>query len=197
MKSKIGDKVRVRDDLRLGEVCKMENGTDYDSVVPEMLKFKGKEVTISAYNDINKYQISEDRGSWNWTDEMFSGLATSLPKIVITTDGKTITAKMYEGKKLLKAAESSCSPEDTFDFAVGAKIAFDRLMKNVKMNIKVICINDVPRSDFTKGKIYTVKNGFLYGNSERFGADALEEEPFESIKQINDIMRPQFVEVLP
>ena len=175
----------------------MENGTDYDSVVPEMLKFKGKEVTISAYNDINKYQISEDRGSWNWTDEMFSGLATSLPKIVITTDGKTITAKMYEGKKLLKAAESSCSPEDTFDFAVGAKIAFDRLMKNVKMNIKVICINDVPRSDFTKGKIYTVKNGFLYGNSERFGADALEEEPFESIKQINDIMRPQFVEVLP
>lgn len=197
MKYKIGDKVRVRDDLRLGEVCKMENGTDYDSVVPEMLKFKGKEVTISAYNDINKYQISEDRGSWNWTDEMFSGLATSLPKIVITTDGKTITAKMYEGKKLLKAAESSCSPEDTFDFAVGAKIAFDRLMKNVKMNIKVICINDVPRSDFTKGKIYTVKNGFLYGNSERFGADALEEEPFESIKQINDIMRPQFVEVLP
>ena len=65
------------------------------------------------------------------------------------------------------------------------------------MNIKVICINDVSRSDFTKGKIYTVKNGFLYGNSERFGADVLEEEPFESIKQINDIMRPQFVEVLP
>ena len=197
MKYKIGDKVRVRDDLRLGEVCKMENGTDYDSVVFEMLKLKGKEVTISTYTDSDKYQISEDRGCWNWTDEMFSGLATSLPKVVITTDGKTTTAKMYEGKKLLKTAASKCSHEDTFDFAVGTKIAFDRLMKNVKMNIKVICINDVPRSDFTKGKIYTVKNGFLYGNSERFGADALEEEPFESIKQINDIMRPQFVEVLP
>ena len=197
MKYKIGDKVRVRDDLRLEEVYKMDNGTDYDSVVFEMLKLKGKEATILTYTDSSKYLISEDGGCWNWTDEMFLGLAVSRPKIVITTDGKTTTAKMYKGKKLLKAAESRCSPEDTFDFAVGAKIAFDRLMKNVKMNIKVICINDVPRSDFTKGKIYTVKNGFLYGNSERFGADALEEEPFESIKQINDIMRPQFVEVLP
>ena len=196
MKYKIGDKVRVRDDLRLEEVYKMDNGTDYDSVVFEMLKLKGKEATILTYTDSNKYLISEDGGCWNWTDEMFSGLAVSRPKIVITTDGKTTTAKMYKGKKLLKAAESSCSPEDTFDFAVGAKIAFDRLMKNVEMNIKVICINDVPRSDFTKGKIYTVKNGFLYGNSERFGAYILEEEPFESIKQINDIMRPQFVEVL-
>ena len=33
MKYKIGDKVRVRDDLRLEEVYKMDNGTDYDSVV--------------------------------------------------------------------------------------------------------------------------------------------------------------------
>ena len=135
MKYKIGDKVRVRDDLRLEEVYKMDNGTDYDSVVFEMLKLKGKEATILTYTDSNKYLISEDGGCWNWTDEMFSGLAVSRPKIVITTDGKTTTAKMYKGKKLLKAAESSCSPEDTFDFAVGAKIAFDRLMKNVEIVI--------------------------------------------------------------
>lgn len=196
MKYKIGDKVRVRYDLAKGKIYLMSNGFEGDSVESEMLEFKDKEVTISSYTPTGKYHIKEDGEEWCWTDEMFSGLAVSRPKIVITTDGKTTTAKMYKGKKLLKAAESSCSPEDTFDFAVGAKIAFDRLMKNVEMNIKVICINDVPRSDFTKGKIYTVKNGFLYGNSERFGADILEEEPFESIKQINDIMRPQFVEVL-
>lgn len=129
MKYKIGDKVRVRDDLRLEEVYKMDNGTDYDSVVFEMLKLKGKEATILTYTDSNKYLISEDGGCWNWTDEMFLGLAVSRPKIVITTDGKTTTAKMYKGKKLLKAAESRCSPEDTFDFAVGAKLALERVTK--------------------------------------------------------------------
>lgn len=129
MKYKIGDKVRVRDDLRLEEVYKMDNGTDYDSVVFEMLKLKGKEATILTYTDSSKYLISEDGGCWNWTDEMFLGLAVSRPKIVITTDGKTTTAKMYKGKKLLKAAESRCSPEDTFDFAVGAKLALERVTK--------------------------------------------------------------------
>ena len=196
MKYKIGDKVRVRDDLEIGKWYSMNNRTFSDFVNSKMITFKGKEVTILADNCFGMYQIKEDNGEYHWTDEMFSGPATSLPKVVITTDGKTTTAKMYEDEKVLKTAKTQCSPEDTFDFAVGAKIAFDRLMKNVEMNIKVICINDVPRSDFTKGKIYTVKNGFLYGNSERFGADILEEEPFESIKQINDIMRPQFVEVL-
>ena len=127
MKYKIGDKVRVRDDLRLEEVYKMDNGTDYDSVVFEMLKFKGKEATISTYTDSNKYLISEDGDCWNWTDEMFSGLAFSRPKIVITTDGKTTTAKMYEGTKLLKTAKSKCSPEDTFDFAIGAKLTLERV----------------------------------------------------------------------
>lgn len=129
MKYKIGDKVRVRDDLRLEEVYKMDNGTDYDSVVFEMLKLKGKEATILTYTDSNKYLISEDGGCWNWTDEMFSGLAVSRPKIVITTDGKTTTAKMYERKKVLKTAKSQCSPEDTFDFAVGAKLALERVTK--------------------------------------------------------------------
>ena len=196
MKYKVGDKVRVRDDIEVYREYKMEDSKELAWINPEMLKFKGEILTITEINQYGKYSVKEDNELWSWTDEMFSGLAVSRPKIVITTDGKTTTAKMYKGKKLLKAAESSCSPEDTFDFAVGAKIAFDRLMKNVEMNIKVICINDVPSSEFTKGKIYTVKNGFLYGNSERFGADILEEEPFESIKQINDIMRPQFVEVL-
>ena len=196
MKYKIGDKVRVRDDLEIGKWYSMNNRTFSDFVNSKMITFKGKEVTILADNCFGMYLIKEDNGEWHWTDEMFSGLATSLPKVVINTDGKTTTAKMYEGKKLLKTAASTCSPEDTFDFNACAKIAFDRLIKNSQLNIKVICINDVPRSDFTKGKIYTVKNGFIYGNSGRFGADIFDEEPFESIEQINDRMKPQFVEVL-
>ena len=127
MKYKIGDKVRVKDNLKVGKIYFMSNTTEFDSVEQEMLKFKGKEVTISSCTDSEKYYIKEDDGKWSWTDEMFSGLATSLPKIVITTDSKTTTAKMYEGTKLLKTAKSKCSPEDTFDFAIGAKLALERV----------------------------------------------------------------------
>lgn len=48
-------------------------------------------------------------------------------KIVITTDGKTTTAKFYHGKTVCKTATTKCSPDDKFDFVEGAKIAFDRL----------------------------------------------------------------------
>lgn len=48
-------------------------------------------------------------------------------KIVITTDGKTTTAKFYNGKTVTKTATAKCSPDDKFDFETGAKIAFERL----------------------------------------------------------------------
>lgn len=127
MKYKVGDKVRVRDDLERGKWYSMNNRTFSDYVNSKMITFKGKEVTILADNCFGMYLIKEDNGEWHWTDEMFSGLATSLPKVVITTDGKTTTAKMYEGKKVLKTAKSQYSPQDTFDFAVGAKLALERV----------------------------------------------------------------------
>ena len=129
MKYKVGDKVRVRDDLEIGKWYSMNNRTFSDFVNSKMITFKGKEVTILADNCFGMYLIKEDNGEWHWTDEMFSGPATSLPKVVITTDGKTTTAKMYERKKVLKTAKSQCSPEDTFDFAVGAKLALERVTK--------------------------------------------------------------------
>lgn len=136
MKYKIGDKVRVRDDLEIGKWYSMNNRNFSDCVNSKMTAFKGKEVTILADNCFGMYLIKEDNGEWHWTDEMFSGLATSLPKVVINTDGKTTTAKMYEGKKVLKTAKSQCSPEDTFDFAVGAKLALERVTeKELKFKI--------------------------------------------------------------
>ena len=127
MKYKIGDKVRVRDDLELDEWYSMSNHNFSDFVNSEMIMFKGKEVTISDDNFYGMYRIKEDNGDWCWVDEMFSGLVTDRLKVIITTDGKTTTAKMNEGKKVLKTAKSQCSPEDTFDFAVGAKLALERV----------------------------------------------------------------------
>ena len=70
MKYKVGDKVKVREDLSTWE--KYDNGC---CVVPSMTVFLGKTVTIcEVREDINRYKIEEDYGTWNWTDSMFEPL---------------------------------------------------------------------------------------------------------------------------
>lgn len=123
MKYKVGDKVVVRKDLVEHESYYMEDGLTRDSAVSEMMGHCGKVVTICEITESGKYQIGD---GWNWTDEMFECLANES-KIVITSDGKTTTAHMYDGKKVIKTAEAKCAPGDDFDFEVGAKLAFERL----------------------------------------------------------------------
>ena len=53
---------------------------------------------------------------------------TDNRKIVVTADGTTTTARLYDGKTLLKSAEAKCSLKDTFDFETGAGLAVDRLL---------------------------------------------------------------------
>ena len=68
MKYKVGDKVRIRRDLRIH--------TYYGDCmfVSEMNDYKGSVVTISKVFP-TYYCIEEDIGTWIWTDEMFEGLA--------------------------------------------------------------------------------------------------------------------------
>jgi hypothetical protein len=60
-------------------------------------------------------------------DSVYFDLDVDSRKIVITTDGKTTTARLFDGKELIKRAEAKCSPDDKFDFMVGAKLAMERL----------------------------------------------------------------------
>lgn len=68
MKYKVGDKVKVRSDLK--------NDVSYGSqcTVEEMMDYKGSVVTISEVGQ-TCYQIEGDEEGWSWTDEMFEGLA--------------------------------------------------------------------------------------------------------------------------
>lgn len=70
MKYKIGDKVRVRNDL---SVDKSYGGTRFDS---QMTKFIGKVITIAQCDSVDNrcvYNIEEDkcRAKLYWTEEMF------------------------------------------------------------------------------------------------------------------------------
>ena len=70
-KFKVGDKVRVRNDLIQYE----RYGSN--SFTGSMEKFKGETVTIAETNvgwSCNEYHIFEDNQYWNWTDEMFENI---------------------------------------------------------------------------------------------------------------------------
>lgn len=65
MKYKVGDKVKVREDLDEN----VEYG--YEEATEEMLAFRGKVVTIEKIMFDREYIILEDIKKWYWTDEMF------------------------------------------------------------------------------------------------------------------------------
>lgn len=71
MKYKVGDKVKIREDLVVDETY------GEDSFTEEMEQYKGKTATIT---DVywGKYEIDIDDGSWCWTDEMLEDLNSAL-----------------------------------------------------------------------------------------------------------------------
>jgi hypothetical protein len=64
MKYKVGDKVKVRDDLVVG------NCYSYYAYCGDMVNFKGKTVTIKSVA-YDFYRIEEDRQTSCWADGMF------------------------------------------------------------------------------------------------------------------------------
>lgn len=90
-----------------------------------------------------------------------------MNKIIITHDGTTTIARLYDGKKVMKSAEAKCAPSDAFDFTIGANLAYDRLMdrlpatppkpaeKPAQEPIKLYCVKDFMEGNFlTRGKVY-------------------------------------------
>lgn len=94
-------------------------------------------------------------GHWVAKDdfEVITDSELAAEKIVITHGGKTTTAKLYEGKEVAKTAEANCSPDDEFDFATGAKLAFELLMGEEK--------KEPPK--FDKSMLTTGRFGYMSG----------------------------------
>lgn len=74
MRYKVGDKVRVRKDLVVGEEYGVFIFAD------NMARLKGKIVTIEEVFS-STYQIKEDAGKYAWVDEMFEPVITNWDKV--------------------------------------------------------------------------------------------------------------------
>ena len=74
MKYKKGDKVRVRNKLKI-EACygKLKDGCGVVFCF-EQSQYKGHTVTIDRVNDYGGYKILEDACNFTWTDEMFENI---------------------------------------------------------------------------------------------------------------------------
>jgi len=96
---------------------------------------------------------------------------------------------VYSGEE----AEAVCAPSDTFDFATGAKIAFDRLMEKQTEKTyysgKVVCYANLGAPHFTVGKVYTVKNGSIVTDFNLCVLDNV-----KSVEDLNNKLLAQFIE---
>jgi hypothetical protein len=184
-KFKVGDRVKVIGGKYihlLGERGTVK-GFFNDNVLVELDKnIKG--------HDGNGYGGEKAKNGHGWFMNICD-LDTALlnKKIVITTDGKTTVATLYDGDKVVKEAKADCSPEDKFDFTQGAKLAFERLTHVFKFEVGkqyqygdlVIEITNAKQLDHDNYYNYKVIKGISftahYFNEQSFFAQKL--KPYE------------------
>lgn len=136
-KFKIGEVYRVGVGLEKGNIIRITGiaNTDWGTTLCTYETLKGK---ASRRNHFE-------------TDSIFAmrlGPAEkSERKIVITTDGKTTTAKLYDGRKTIREAEAVCSDSDTFDFNIGAGIALARLTGRPFLGV------NLPQPEYNPGDV--------------------------------------------
>nr|DAD74417.1 MAG TPA: hypothetical protein [Siphoviridae sp. ct3pR10] len=144
-KYKVGDKVRI-----------VSERPDSRSYVDEMVRFLGKEITISMVEEFRgiPYYYSEDATPKDQTqkcfckwlgvpgyyfrDEWISGLAEQKKptdenlSVTIRFCGRMTVAELYKNGRVVKVENARCNPKDEYSRAEGARIAVERLFrKNV------------------------------------------------------------------
>lgn len=205
-KFKVGDRVRAVKEYggnksivgKVGTIKHITGDTPYKRYAVEF------DETIRIGHTCNKKGKS---GHCWWCDGNVIELEHENNKIIITADGKTTTAKMYDGKKLVKSAKADCHPDDEFDFEKGTGIAISRLLdwdfvpdedtldEEHFYNGKVVCVkNENLESYFTVGKIYDVVDGLLKADVKDRQLDNI-----RSIDYLNSVFsgnRLKFLEIV-
>nr|DAV24416.1 MAG TPA: hypothetical protein [Caudoviricetes sp.] len=126
-KFKVGDKV-IGNDLADGYYGITSKG--YKGIVTDVLN-NGK-IKVNQYTVLEEcFDLSEE-------------------KIVITCKGNKTIAKYYINGAVMEKGLARCCPEDTFDFATGAKIAFDRMFGFAKPTLETA----FDWNGFIKGDIF-------------------------------------------
>lgn len=184
---KVGD--RVRHEKGLATIVYAD-----DTIIPLLLEF---DEDIGGHDGDGR---TKDGHGWWASEKSIVKADGETKKIVITSDGEKTTARLYEGKVLVKSETARCSPADEYDFGIGAKIAFDRLIESTAekeekyYNGKVVCAEQREECfAYTVGKIYEFKNGKLV-NDNGF---RVPETPIKTLEEWNKGMNADFAKFIP
>ena len=126
MRFKAGDKVRVK---------KFKERPFYWNCEGKMDHLMGKVVKIERESSIarGRYVVYDSKNDCDWRIEEDDLEPVNETIVIYRKDREVIAVDKVTGDKAI----AKCSPEDTFDFNVGAKLAFDRLMNGNKESITV------------------------------------------------------------
>lgn len=160
-KFKIGDKVKTHSGRGVKGIAYISSMDEYCGDIARVTE------AIKCYDTgVERWFYRLDGIPYNWHESLLEAVKNEN-KIVITTDGTTTRAALYDGHKLIRESKAICSKEDTFDFETGAKIAFERLTakpdepkpkKELKLlNTKIFVIDGY--NEFKSGCIYEIKDG--------------------------------------
>lgn len=124
MKYKVGDKVKIRKDLKVEHLY---GGRAW--VTQGMHDLGGKIARITSVDERKGVYIIDLDGSYAWSAEMFEDMSEQGAH-------KSVTITVIENKVIAycdsKMGVARCHPDDAFDFFVGAKIALERLKEAEK-----------------------------------------------------------------
>ena len=124
MRFKAGDKVRVK---------KFKERPIGWEIEGKMNPLMGKVVEIKSSTPWGGYNVYDPKHhcEWSFVEDDLEPVNETI--VIYRKDREVIAADKATGDKAI----AKCSPEDTFDFNVGAKLAFDRLMNGNKEDITV------------------------------------------------------------
>lgn len=115
-KFKVGDKVKILDGSKIKNYC--------SGWLPgHMGKHVGEVYTVES---VSKHSCSLKGIAWVWDIRGLELIKekSHKPIVIYNRDREVIAVDKNTGKKAI----AKCCPEDTFNFNIGAKIAFDRLI---------------------------------------------------------------------
>ena len=158
MKFKVGDKVRIREDLVVGRTY---GGITNYSFLSETDGHLGVQTIVNITNSGN-YRLN--KATFIYSGEMLEPVKEEVSeKLVIYRNGNKTIAKYYKGDETFEA-DAKCSPEDEYDFKTGTELAMNRVMDKAKQEdigyswVKCVGYCQKHEFNFTVGKKYKIFN---------------------------------------